>query len=148
MGNSVASRGSKGQDTDEEYLQIPLSALLNDNFVYSLVEKLPKTDQEKELESAADALLDNSPAIKIDYEDMRLKRLMGIFSPCSRATCKCEDFEVCDNTCTIMDSVSVAEINSYMLFLISKTLMTDRAFFLLLLYFSNGNDSMVIRSYQ
>ena len=87
---TVSNVSIENQDeSDQEFLQMQISAMFNDTFVSSIHDRLPiydpKDKEEKKVELAVE---------DVSNESIRLKKLMAIFSQSKKTNCKVEDFEV------------------------------------------------------
>jgi hypothetical protein len=94
MGN-VANVSIENQDeSDQEFLQMQISAMFNDAFVNTIYDRLPVYDPKEKTKKK----LNNEVEIVLG-EDVRFKKLMAIFSHSKKTSCKVDDFEVLNALC-------------------------------------------------
>ena len=89
MGNVNGVTIENPDESDEEFLQMQISAMFNDSFVHSMYDKLPCYDPKEAEEKKTKVETE-----VISHESLKLKKIMDIFSHSKRTNCKVEDFEV------------------------------------------------------
>lgn len=96
MGNVSGVTIENPDESDQEFLQMQVSAMFNDSFVHSIYDRLPCYDP-KEAEDKKSKV----ETEVVSHEALKLKKIMDIFSHSKRTSCKVEDFEVRHRLCLL-----------------------------------------------